>query len=119
MSVFLLCFSAGKTCFMEGTLLGAFCIESEVFTFASKCEDSLALRLPSELADLRAGNANSRLLCKLRGESGTLSATQKRHPIGCLLHGGESEIRTHGTVLAFTRFPIVRLRPAQPSLLAT
>ena len=30
--------------------------------------------------------------------------------------GGESEIRTHGTVLAFTRFPVVRLRPAQPSL---
>ena len=33
--------------------------------------------------------------------------------------GGESEIRTHGTVLAFTRFPVVRLRPAQPSLRTT
>ena len=30
--------------------------------------------------------------------------------------GGERGIRTLGTVLAFTRFPIVRLRPAQPSL---
>ena len=30
--------------------------------------------------------------------------------------GGEREIRTLGTVLAVTRFPIVRLRPAQPSL---
>ena len=32
------------------------------------------------------------------------------------LFGGEREIRTLGTVLAFTRFPVVRLRPAQPSL---
>ena len=31
-------------------------------------------------------------------------------------YGGEREIRTLGTVLAFTRFPVVRLRPAQPSL---
>ena len=31
-------------------------------------------------------------------------------------HGGEREIRTLGRVLAFTRFPVVRLRPAQPSL---
>ena len=30
--------------------------------------------------------------------------------------GGERGIRTLGTVLAFTRFPIVRLRPAHPSL---
>ena len=30
--------------------------------------------------------------------------------------GAEREIRTLGTVLAFTRFPVVRLRPAQPSL---
>ena len=30
--------------------------------------------------------------------------------------GGERGIRTLGTVLAFTRFPVVRLRPAQPSL---
>ena len=35
------------------------------------------------------------------------------------LFGGEREIRTLGTVLAFTRFPVVRLRPAQPSLQAT
>ena len=33
-----------------------------------------------------------------------------------LFSGGERGIRTLGTVLAFTRFPVVRLRPAQPSL---
>lgn len=33
-----------------------------------------------------------------------------------LRHGGEREIRTLGRVLAVTRFPVVRLRPAQPSL---
>ena len=33
-----------------------------------------------------------------------------------LFFGGERGIRTLGTVLAFTRFPVVRLRPAQPSL---
>ena len=32
------------------------------------------------------------------------------------VYGGERGIRTLGTVLAFTRFPVVRLRPAQPSL---
>ena len=30
--------------------------------------------------------------------------------------GGERGIRTPGAVLVHTRFPIVRLRPAQPSL---
>ena len=30
--------------------------------------------------------------------------------------GGERGIRTLGTVLGYTRFPVVRLRPAQPSL---
>ena len=34
------------------------------------------------------------------------------------LFGGEREIRTLGRVLAATRFPVVRLRPAQPSLQA-
>ena len=33
-------------------------------------------------------------------------------------HGGEREIRTLGTGLPHTRFPVVRLRPAQPSLRA-
>ena len=33
--------------------------------------------------------------------------------------GGEKGIRTPEVVLALTRFPIVRLRPAQPSLRAT
>ena len=41
----------------------------------------------------------------------------KGHHKGVLLfYGGERGIRTLGTVLAFTRFPVVRLRPAQPSL---
>ena len=35
------------------------------------------------------------------------------------LFGGEKGIRTPERVLAVTRFPIVRLRPAQPSLRAT
>ena len=34
-----------------------------------------------------------------------------------LISGGERGIRTLERVLAVTRFPIVRLRPAQPSLL--
>ena len=34
----------------------------------------------------------------------------------CKGFGGEREIRTLGRVLAYTRFPVVRLRPAQPSL---
>ena len=33
-----------------------------------------------------------------------------------LFSGGERGIRTLGRVLADTRFPVVRLRPAQPSL---
>ena len=42
---------------------------------------------------------------------------RKKTPRGCLsFYGGERGIRTLGTVLAFTRFPVVRLRPAQPSL---
>ena len=41
----------------------------------------------------------------------------KKTPQGRLsFYGGERGIRTLGTVLAFTRFPVVRLRPAQPSL---
>ena len=35
------------------------------------------------------------------------------------IFGGEKGIRTPERVLAVTRFPIVRLRPAQPSLRAT
>ena len=35
-----------------------------------------------------------------------------------LFSGGEREIRTLGTGLPHTRFPVVRLRPAQPSLRA-
>ncbi len=35
------------------------------------------------------------------------------------LCGGEKGIRTLETVLGFTRFPVVRLRPTRPSLHAT
>ena len=34
----------------------------------------------------------------------------------CKGFGGERGIRTLGTLLTYTRFPVVRLRPAQPSL---
>ena len=33
-----------------------------------------------------------------------------------LKYGGEGEIRTHGTLLTYTRFPIVLLRPARTPL---
>ena len=45
----------------------------------------------------------------------TLSAT-KKEPLGLLFCGGESGIRTHGTLVTYTRFPIVLLRPARTSL---
>ena len=38
------------------------------------------------------------------------------HLISGVRLGGEREIRTLGTFIGFTRFPVVRLRPAQPSL---
>ena len=44
----------------------------------------------------------------------TNKSRMRLHP--AFVCGGERGIRTLGTVLAFTRFPIVRLRPAQPSL---
>ena len=50
--------------------------------------------------------------------SSTRTQAQTKNPpdwVGFVC-GGERGIRTLGTVLAFTRFPIVRLRPAQPSL---
>jgi hypothetical protein len=34
----------------------------------------------------------------------------------CKGFGGERGIRTLGTLSTYTRFPVVRLRPAQPSL---
>ena len=43
----------------------------------------------------------------------------KKEVISCedyLFSGGERGIRTLERVLAVTRFPVVRLRPAQPSL---
>ncbi len=48
-----------------------------------------------------------------------LSATKKPYPFGYGFSGGEKGIRTLERVLAVTRFPIVRLRPAQPPLRAT
>ena len=71
----------------------------------------------SELPSAFGSNANSHSLC----ECEFLQTLLRHKNRGRALHvpcfyGGESEIRTHGTVLAFTRFPVVRLRPAQPSL---
>ena len=37
--------------------------------------------------------------------------THREEPHECLWFGGESGIRTHGTLLAYTRFPGVHLRP--------
>ena len=46
-----------------------------------------------------------------------IKSTKKEHPLGVpFFCGGERGIRTLGRVLADTRFPVVRLRPAQPSL---
>ena len=59
------------------------------------------------------------LFCSLRSNPSysILSYKTKGHHEGVpLFYGGERGIRTLGTVLAFTRFPVVRLRPAQPSL---
>ena len=47
-----------------------------------------------------------------------IPAKNKKHPHSRMpfIYGGERGIRTLGRVLADTRFPVVRLRPAQPSL---
>ena len=52
----------------------------------------------------------------LRRGSHSPSHAKNHTPIGMWFFGGEREIRTLGRVLAYTRFPVVRLRPAQPSL---
>ena len=46
----------------------------------------------------------------------TLSAKTNGAQTGSIWFGGESGIRTHGTLEAYTRFPIVLLRPARTSL---
>ena len=43
-----------------------------------------------------------------------LSATKKDIRLDVLFYGGKGGIRTLERVLAVTRFPVVRLRPAQP-----
>ena len=49
-------------------------------------------------------------------QSATNGAKNKKAPaMQVLFCGGKSGIRTHGALLTHTRFPIVRLRPAQPS----
>ena len=88
----------------------------------------------NDVAPLRSAMMRCLPLCACRhasfsiaviiGRSPTSFAEGKHHSKNAPLSvdksaffvGGESEIRTHGTVLAFTRFPVVRLRPAQPSL---
>ena len=41
--------------------------------------------------------------------------TKKAVPVWVLLFGGKRGIRTLGAFIGHTRFPVVRLRPAQPS----
>ena len=36
---------------------------------------------------------------------------KKSTHLGCVFYGGENGIWTHGTLMTYTRFPIVRLRP--------
>ena len=57
-------------------------------------------------------------VCPLGFESPTYhNKKQEAHTtVYLLFFGGEKGIRTPETVLAPTRFPIVRLRPTQPSL---
>ena len=45
-----------------------------------------------------------------------LLATQKSTPRVLFCFGGERGIRTLDTLMRYTRFPVVRLRPARPSL---
>lgn len=56
------------------------------------------------------------------GRSQSLPAQKRKNPLisqrAYFLAGGEGEIRTLGTLLTYTRFPIVLLRPARTPLRA-
>ena len=57
----------------------------------------------------------------MKNEKGKVKRTKRNDNLSVdklsFLFGGEKGIRTPETLLTPTRFPIVRLRPAQPSLL--
>ena len=79
-----------------------------------------------KLADIRVYiilYANFILLWAPRQISTEKNMYKKKRQFSCrklsFLFGGEKGIRTLDGVLAHTRFPVVRLRPAQPSLHAT
>ena len=73
--------------------------------------------LGESLTALRAAKPNSALFHKAKFGTALSPAMTKKAPDWVpSLYGGEREIRTLVGVLAQTRFPVVRLRPAQPSL---
>ena len=88
--------------------------------FALRAKAKIFRRAACEQAPRRlSAQMRTHFLLRKKVSSHQYSRAQKRRGLRCsplLFCGGESEIRTHGTVLAFTRFPVVRLRPAQPSL---
>ena len=93
--------------------------ESEVFALLVPRRAKIFRRAACERAPRRLSAQMRTHICCADVSSHQYSLAQKirglqRSPL--IFCGGESEIRTHGTVLAFTRFPVVRLRPAQPSL---
>ena len=59
-----------------------------------------------------------RTVCLTLGSNPSALQNERKAPTKSLVlfFGGERGIRTLGRVLADTRFPVVRLRPAQPSL---
>ncbi len=70
--------------------------------------------------ELDASKRNMRTLRLSSLGKNPLSLRQtKKPPDWVALFGGEEGIRTLETVLGFTRFPVVRLRPTRPSLHAT
>ena len=74
------------------------------------------------LDDLQASYANpiSREARRVLEYSLLFVIDRKKHSDwSVFFYGGEKGIRTLETVLGFTRFPVVRLRPTRPSLLAT
>ena len=100
----------------KGTLLGAFALAERVrfrtrLARKDKCLLQISRRKLNKLPSAIYGVLNRKVFRDKNKEQPYWAAP--------CFYGGESEIRTHGTVLAFTRFPVVRLRPAQPSLQAT
>ena len=73
--------------------------------------------LLSPAGSVRVGSDSPPGCHSLPTRSNPSTYKKQKHPTksGVFCFGGKRGIRTLGTVLAFTRFPVVRLRPAQPS----